>query len=354
MVSSFVGERFFQHSETLIALTVGIVVILIVSMAGWRDRFWGGGRAGGGHPSLGAAAYPTQVSDEDYSYITTDDITQPPRAYDPHHGASRPSADDDTLVLRIGGSSITLHFQPYSIDHGHLRIADLRIQAARILEVGDPARLKMFYKGRPLTDDLAPCRDEGLKINSEILCRVSEEAPDSGYGQRQIRDSAEGNGSDSEPDDSSAPAGDETGRRRRNRNRKKKNNRKSEASTAGSLNPGLAPAEVPSGATSRTATPGPAPAPTTSLQKLNDLSSHFNTKLLPQCVQFTSHPPSDPAKRDYEHRKLAETILTEVILKLDAVDTEGDGEARQRRKELVKQTQGVLNGVDAVMKGGGP
>ena len=71
---------------------------------------------------------------------------------------------------------------------------------------------------------------------------------------------------------------------------------------------------------------------------------------MPKCVQFTSNPPSDSKARDSEYKQLSESILAQIILKCDAVETDGDEGLRARRKELVKETQAMLNSLDAVGK----
>ncbi|KAI9814146.1 MAG: hypothetical protein M1832_005957 [Thelocarpon impressellum] len=311
-------------------------------MAGWSRSFWpGGGRFS---PfSSSAPGNPPQVTDDDYSYITADDITAPQPSYDQNHSArppQRPSADDDIILLRINSTVYPLHFAPYSIDDGLLTVSDLKMRAAEISGTGDARRIKLLYKGRTLKDEYRPCRDEGLKIDSEVLCVVSDD-----------KDSQDDDDATDTDGNSTGAAGDSgTTKRRRQRGRKKKTKKSGAASAGGGGASGaahLAPPDAGGSRTSRSTSPA---APKTSLGKLDQISSHFRSQLLPQSVQFTNNPPTDPAKKDYEHKKLTETILSQVLLKLDAVDTEGDAEARQRRKDLVKETQGVLNGLDAVMK----
>ncbi|KAL8931696.1 MAG: hypothetical protein Q9216_007106, partial [Gyalolechia sp. 2 TL-2023] len=88
-------------------------------------------------------------------------------------------------------------------------------------------------------------------------------------------------------------------------------------------------------------------------ETLDLLATRFHTEFVPQCVAFTANPPADAKTRDFEYKKLSETILAQIILKLDAVETDGDDGLRAKRRELVRETQAVLGGLDKVGKGGG-
>lgn len=291
-------------------------------MSGWGRSFFSGGSSR--FSPFGRQSYPPNVTDEDFSYITSADLQQPGRAYDPQTRPVAPSlqAEDDVLLIKNKGVTYPIKFPAYSIGDGKLEVRDVRDRAAIALDLPSGKGLKLLYKGQQLKDDFKPCRDYGLKNQSEILC-VAGEAP---------IPAGDDESGESEEEGIATPEGKE----------KKKRIRKSKKKKGKSSN-----LDTPEGGASRGASPGPAKVPVTASEKLTAISSHFHTKILPLCVQFTAAPPSDAKKRDFEHKKLSETIMNEVLLKLDAVETGEDQAAREQRRALVRETQGVLNGLDA-------
>lgn len=272
----------------------------------------------------------SKVSDSDFSYITADDlrkyeaasvsaVTDGPQSESPADYG--PPRDEDVLILRNKRQDYVVQCPAYSIAKGELKIRDVREAAAKKLMAGDSSRIKLLYKGKNLKDDNRTALQEGLKDGCELLVSVVEAALAS-------RDDT--GSEDDDDDDEGEVVNGEVVKKRRNRGKKSKRKNRREQQTSGQ------------------SSPRPPPTPATPLDKLNALHqtlASFQTEV----DAFIANPPAEAAKRDYEHKRLSETIFTQVQLKLDAVETEGDEDARTRRKELVKETQRVLGMLDAAV-----
>ncbi|KAI4268916.1 MAG: hypothetical protein LQ337_007570 [Flavoplaca oasis] len=359
-------------------------------MSSW-GRFW----APGGRYSPFAAT-PTQapptVTEADYHYLGPDDIDPPTQhrndSYNfptpaPHRITRTDSNTPDILVLKHRSTTYPLHFPAYAIADGDITVGDVRRLAARETKTEDPHRIKLLYKGKILRDDALPCREEGLKQNSEIMCVVSEASSLPSHQQSSSSASEDEmieNGITGPRVDVDGAIRDDRPRdrpRRKGHRGGRKKKPSSSTSTPKDSSTYLAP-EMPYSTNSGThhdrthspsrrdqsafpARPTPSPAPPaqkpppklTNRETLEALASRFHTEFVPQCVSFTANPPTDPKARDFEYKKLTETILAQIILKLDAVETEGDEGLRAKRKELVRETQSMLSTLDTVGKPGG-
>lgn len=322
----YISSRSTLENSGFVLATLAFLILIM----SWSSRF---SKYAGQFSPFGRSSptSSTQVSDADFSYITSDDLKK--HASEP----TGPPRDTDVLILKNKRISYPVHFPAYSIDKGELKVGQVREQAAKKVGAADARRIKLLYRGQNLKDDERTCRAMGLRDGAEILCTVGD-AP------------AESSDSEDDGEDDGVPleGEGETPKRKRNRNRNRKKKGKRAGGSSGADTP-VDTLPVPPSETSRAPSPKPAPTPSAPIDKLDALH-HKLQELLPLCVQFTLSPPTDPAKKEFEHKKLSETVLAQVLLKLDAVETEGDPEARARRKELVKEAQRILNGLDDAMK----
>lgn len=313
------------YENTSIALAAATFIVLIMS---WSSRFSNLGRFSpfSRNPPQGS----TIVSDADFSYITTEDL----KRHQQQGGASNaddmgPPRDTDMLSLRNKGQSYAVHFPAYSIPKGELTVGQVRDQAGRKIGV-DARRVKLIYQGKNLKDDSRLCKQEGLKHESQILLTIG--------------DISSASGSDDEDDsaDGTDAADPDSAKRRRNRNKNKK--RRNKPKNSGTSTPDASNLGVPLPPAQNSRAPSPKP-PQSAIEKIASLRETLH-KFEREVTVFEHTPPAEPSKRDFEGKRLSETVLTQVLLKLDAVETEGDDGARMKRKELVKETQDVLKRVD--------
>lgn len=327
----------------------------------WRNPF---GMWRRGSPYGKPSSSQPQVSDSDFSYLTTNDIEEPQHAYDPVYVPRQSprinDSDDlapDIITLKHLGATYPLHFPAYAIGDGLVTIGDVRLKTARATGAKDPRLVKLLYKGRLLKDDTKPAKEFGIKQESELMCVVSEPG---------------GTSSESEDSDLSRPIGSGTSprpKKPRGKKGKKKNKGKKSKSQGDSSNtssPNLAPPNISSSKTTSpnlappvdarpTSSASPSPSPSlkpfqTSRDKIDALTNYWRTTLVPPIERYIAQPPADAKTRDYEHKLLSETTMTQVILKADGIEPDGDETARLNRKALIVDVQGLIKRLDEASK----
>jgi hypothetical protein len=322
---------------------------------------------------------PPDVTDADFSYITSEDLersgmTDGRYAAQAHHPSSthgsvpNPShrvrstsraademLEDDILFIRNKrGIIYPEKFPAFSIGDGKLLVTDLRDRVRLALKLTDAEarRARLLYKGRHVKDVGLPICEYGVKNNSEILVEVPDVESSDDSAEEIVVLEREG-------DDRRKKKSKKRRGRRRDGDRDDGNRSPPDSGSNVGSNSGLEVPRLKGDPRARSGSRGQSPVSGVSaggsavggpIEKLNAIGSYFTTKLLPQCVQFTARPPADPKKREEEHRKLSEMVMQQVLLKLDEVETAGDEEARAKRKELVRQVQDVLKGLDGKLK----
>ena len=342
---------------------------------------WSGGRHS---PFAHTGGPPPRVEPEDYQYIVDDYADS--RAYGghrnnsygfppPHRHPTRAETSDldpDILILKHKGATYPLHFPAFDISEGRLSVKELRRTAAKELKVDDPRRVKLLYKGKSLRDDRYACKEEGLKQNSELLCVVSADPyprddgneSSSSASSDMIANGLDPPGPRVNVDGTLMDRGEPVRKRKGHRGGRKKKPRDSPLTSPGDsgylgaappsnnsvpLSPSRDSSPAPHRRVPSIAPPQPPKKPSTPAEALSMIEDAFINDLLPQVQSFIQHPPRDEKSRDFDYKKLSETILTRVILKLDEVETEGNEGLRAKRKELVKETQEWLGDLDRMM-----
>ena len=81
----------------------------------------------------------------------------------------------------------------------------------------------------------------------------------------------------------------------------------------------------------------------TTMEQVSALAVCLERDIIPLCDQYIAQPPGDIEKRNFEHKKLSEMVLRQVVLPVDEIEAGDDVTVRNARRALVKQAQQVLS-----------
>lgn len=305
------------------------------------------------------------VTDDDFEYITSDDLHNRAQAAPFEYGVTgsrsggsyfRPPDDDnlndipqeDVLLLRHGNEVKEEFFPAFSIGDGKLYTEDVRDRVQLLYDLSDAQtkRVKLYYKGKLLKDDDHPVCQSHVKNNSELMVVLPGEELVTKPKSPTKKSNKQTTRPDRSPKQQASGPSSSTGNLEvpsRGRPDQKASGSSSRAHSAAS---GVSGTSGASKASNISNIAPPQTSQGTAMDQLNSIDSHFEAKLLPLCEEYIQNPPSDPKKRHDEHAKISETVFQHVLLKLDAVSTNGEDATRAKRKALVNKVQDVLKDVD--------
>ncbi|KAL2890583.1 BAG domain-containing protein [Ceratocystis lukuohia] len=254
---------------------------------------------------------PVNISTKDYSYITPEDIGKDNLFWQSPDSYNSSETADDVIYLVYEDKKLRTCFPPYSIADGKVCVRDLRTRAGLLFNItGKPLQTaNLKYKGQPLRGEDHVVRQFNVKNKSEITICLSESGDDSRSSKKSKPKKRTRGLNDSESAD--------------------------QAGTSSSSRPETKPAYT------KGATP---------MEQINIIEKWFDTEMLDMCQVFMKTPPPDSKKREQEWRKLTETTMQHVTLKLDAVEANGDQDVRNRRKEVCKRIEGIMKMLDEAKK----
>ncbi|RMZ88539.1 hypothetical protein DV736_g4229, partial [Chaetothyriales sp. CBS 134916] len=389
-------------TASIAALTTAAAVVLSVLffvfryLMGDRRSFgWAGGR---GSPFLSEWNDPQGNLLNHFEYIEPDENLYSGHrpstvrsAYGVRDEREDPKAPDVIHVTEMG-RTFSIDFPPYAINEEKASVRELRrCVAERLGTTAD--RVRLIYKGREVRRNAYSLRKYQMKQNSEVWAIVTDRP--SNYEQDRDSGSETGSDSDSGTNRAIRHRGDEAvAQVQANGNgflsptsqvpstpvdrRPRDTLRPSEAQHRDSLRPssrgpdyrdsdhrreqsvqrdgevsqsrGPSTARAQSTSRDSSSTPQLRPAdPNTPLGKIQGLLSTLSTVWVPQCTRFIVGPPSHPEVRKKEYLKLSESVM-QLVDKADAIDLEGNAEARSLRKGLINEAYAVVKKLDAVPK----
>lgn len=341
---------FDADEQTTTVCAAVLFCLLTVAAMSWSNPLSNLWRRSPGHTPA-----PPQVRDEDFSYITSDDIVEPPShasKYEGQYGATLEDDEPDIICLRHKGTVYPLRFRAYAIDDGLLTVEALRYEAAATLGVRNPNQIRLLYKGKLLKDDRRLCKEEGLKQHSEVMCVVSEVGATAPSDASELDHGLPRPGSSSSRIDAQEePAPSSKSKKSKKKKSKKSKGEKPPAPDGFLGTPPVAGTPPSRPASGQSGLPPPSPnlkTLPTAMEQVTALAGYLRTELVPLCDEYVADPPTEPKKREFEYKKLSETILQHVLLKADGIETDGNEAVRNARKALVKETQAILAKLDQV------
>lgn len=330
----------FQGSNEYISETLGVPpgviyssLATLVAVPFTMSRY--GWSRGSFSPYSSMSGGPPSVRDEDFSYITSQDLDDPNLGVpaDAHraHSNASPDPEDDVLLIKNKGVTYPAHFPAYTIGDGKLRVMDVKDRVGLMMDLSERTirRVKLLYKGREMKEPAASVREYGVKNKSEIMAVVPVGMDGSSASEEEMVIVG-----DDRPSKSS---------KKKRKAKKKKADKGPDGNSTSSPRDSTSAFEGPNSPPGSSVGSGPG---SKANKQLEDLETEFRTKWQPLFREFIKNTPADAKKRDDEHRRLSESVMQHVILKTDGVETEGIPEIRQRRKDLVQEVQAALKEID--------